>query len=83
MLRSEHSKREGDQIIANGGRQDELDELTEASHKASHKGSLRQQVKEKKTMVGDENDQLTRLIERYIVQSKSDSDDQCVKPYIF
>jgi len=41
VLRSEHSKCEGDdRIIANGGRQDELDELTEASHKASHGGLL-------------------------------------------
>ena len=48
MLRFEHDKRGGDdRIIANGGRQDGLDELTEALHKASHGGSLRQQVKGK------------------------------------
>ena len=64
MLRSEHGRRRGDdRIIANGGRQDELDELTEASHKASHGGSLRQQVKGK-TSEGDEDDQQTRLIRR-------------------
>jgi len=64
MLRSEHGRRGGDDwIIANGGRQDELDELTEASHKASHGGSLRQRVKEK-TAEGDEDDQQTRLIGR-------------------
>ena len=54
MVRYEHSRCSGDdQIIANGGRQDEL---TEASHKASHGGSLRQQVKEK-TAEGNEDDQ--------------------------
>jgi len=38
MLRSEHSKRRGDDwIIANGEQQDEL---MEASHKASHRGLL-------------------------------------------
>jgi len=64
MLRSEHGRRSGDdRIIANGGRQDELDELTEASHKVSHGGSLRQQVKGK-TVEGDEDDQRTRLIGR-------------------
>ena len=64
MLRSKYDRRGGDDlIIANGGRQDELDELTEASHKASHGGSLRQQVKGK-TMEGDEDDQRTRLIGR-------------------
>jgi len=48
MLRSEHNRRGGDdQIIANGGRQDEFDELIEASHKESHGGSLGQQVKKK------------------------------------
>jgi len=48
MLRSEHGRRSGDdRIIANGGRQGELDELTDASHKASHGGSLQQQVEEK------------------------------------
>ena len=56
MLRSEYGRCEGDdRIIANDGRQDELDELTEASHKASHGGLLRQQVK-RKTMEGDEDD---------------------------
>jgi len=35
MLRSEHSRREGDdRIIANGGRQDELDEITR--HRTGH-----------------------------------------------
>ena len=64
MLRSEHGRRESDdRIIANDGRQDELDKLTEASHKASHGGSLRQQVKEK-TAESDEDDQWTRLIGR-------------------
>jgi len=63
-FRSEHGRRRSnDQIIANGGRQYEPDELTEASHKASHGGLLRQQVKEKITE-GDENDQHTRLIRR-------------------
>ena len=34
MLRSEQGRHGGDdRIIANGGRQDELDELTETSHK--------------------------------------------------
>ena len=62
MLKSEHSRRGGDdRIIANSGRQDELDELTEASHKASCEVSLRQQVKGK-TMEGDEDDQWMRLI---------------------
>ena len=64
MLGFEHGRCRGDDwIIANGGRQDELDELTEASHKASHGGSLWQQVKEK-TAKGDEGDQQTRLIGR-------------------
>jgi len=64
MLRFEHSRRSGDdRIIANGGWQDELDELTEASRKVSHRGSLRQQVK-RKTADSDEDDQRTRLIER-------------------
>ena len=40
---------------------DELDDLTEASHKASHGGLLRQQVKGK-IAGGDEDDQGTRLI---------------------
>ena len=49
MLRFEHGRRGcDDQIIANGGRQDEFDELTEVSHKASHRGLLWQQVKVKK-----------------------------------
>ena len=57
MLRFEHDRHEGDdRIIANDGRQDELDELTEASHKASYGGSLRQQVKEK-TAEGNKDDQ--------------------------
>jgi len=48
MLRSEHGRCGGDDhITANGGQQDELDELTEASHKASHGDSLWQQVKGK------------------------------------
>ena len=56
MLTSEHDRRGGnDRIITKGGRQDELNELTEASHKASHGGSLRQQVK-RKTMEGDGDD---------------------------
>ena len=39
MLKSEHGRRGGDdRIIANDGQQDELDELTEAPHKASHVG---------------------------------------------
>ena len=64
MLKSEHGRRGGNaRIIANGGRQDELDKLTEASHKASHEVSLWQQVKEK-TTEGDEDDQRTRLIRR-------------------
>ena len=62
MLRSEYGRHKGDNlIIANDRQQDESDELTEASHKASHGGSLRQQVKEK-TAKGDEDDQRTRLI---------------------
>ena len=61
MLKSEHDRCGGDdRIMANDGRQDEL---TEAPHKASHGGSLRQQVKGK-TMEGDEDDQWTRLIRR-------------------
>jgi len=64
MLKSEHDGRGGDdQIIANGEQQDELDELTEVSYKASHGGSLRCQVKGK-TTEGDEDDQWTRLIGR-------------------
>ena len=64
MFRSEYSRRSGDdQIIASGRWQDEVDELTEASHKASHGGSLRQQVKGK-TAEGDEDDQRIRLIGR-------------------
>ena len=64
MLKSEHGRRGGDdQIIANDERQDELNELTETSHKASYESSLRQQVKEK-TAEGDEDDERTRLIER-------------------
>jgi len=48
MLKSEHGRRGGDdQIIANDERQDELNELTETSHKASYESSLRQQVKGK------------------------------------
>ena len=43
MLRSKHGRRVGDdRIIANSEQEDELDELTEASHKASHEGSLQQ-----------------------------------------
>jgi len=56
MLRSEHGG-------ADGGWQDGLDELTEVSHKASHGGSLRQQVKGKTTEC-NEDDQRTRLIRR-------------------
>ena len=57
MLKSENSRRKGDDwIIANGERQDELNELTKVSHKASHEGSLQQQVKGKITE-GDEDDQ--------------------------
>ena len=57
IVKIEHGRHRGDdRIIANGGRQDELDELIEASHKASHGGSLRQQVK-RKTTEGDEDDQ--------------------------
>ena len=64
MLISEHGRRgDDDWIIANGGRQDELDELTEVSYKASHGGSLRQEVKGK-TVEGDEDDQWTRLFGR-------------------
>jgi len=59
MFKSEHGRHRGnDRIIANGGRQDELDELTEVSHKASHEVSLREQVKGKITE-GDEDDQWT------------------------
>jgi len=62
MLRFEQGRRGcDDQIIANDRWQDELDELTEASHKASHGGSLRQQVKGKTAEV-DEDDQWTILI---------------------
>jgi len=64
MLISEHVRRESDdRIIASGRRRDELDELTEASHKTSYGGSLRQQVKGK-IAEGDEDDQWTRLIGR-------------------
>ena len=64
MLRSEHGRRGGDdRIIANGERQDGLDELTVASHKASHGDSLWQQVKEK-IAEGDEDDYWMRLIKR-------------------
>jgi len=64
MLRSEHSRRRGDDwIITNGGQQDELDELMKALHNASHGGSLRQQVRGK-IADGDEDDQWTRLIGR-------------------
>ena len=52
-----------DQIITNGGQQDELDKLTVASHKTSHGGLLRQQIKGK-TVEGDEDDQRTILIRR-------------------
>ena len=56
MLKSEHGRRGGDdRIIVNGRQQDELNELTGASHKASHEVSLRQQVKGKTTK-GDEDD---------------------------
>ena len=69
MLTSKYDRRGGDdRIIANGGWQDKLDELTEASHKASHEGSLRQQFKEK-IAEGDEDVQQTRSIGRKIVQS--------------
>ena len=52
MLKSEHGRHGGDdRIIAKCGRQDELDELT----KASHRGLLWQQVKEK-IAKGDEDD---------------------------
>jgi len=64
MLKSEHGRREGDdQIVANGGQQNELDELTEASHKPSHRVLLGQQVKGK-IREGDEDDRWTRLIGR-------------------
>jgi len=64
MLRSEYDRRGGDdRIITNGRRLDELDELTEASHKISQGGSLRYQVKGKITE-GDEDDQWTILIGR-------------------
>ena len=64
MLKSEHSRRGGDgRIIATGREQDEIDELTEASHKASQEVSLQQKVKGK-IMEGDEDDQWTRLIGR-------------------
>ena len=64
ILRYEYGRREGDdRIIADGGWQDGLDELMEASHKASHGGSLRQLVK-RKTAEGDEEDQQMRLIGR-------------------
>ena len=64
MLKSEHDRRDSDdRIITNDGWQDELDEITEASHKASYRGSLRQQVKGK-TAEGDEGDQRTRLTGR-------------------
>ena len=57
MLRSEHGRHKGDdRIITNDEQKDELNELTEASHKASHEGSLWQQVKGK-TAEGDEDDQ--------------------------
>jgi len=69
MIRSEHGRRgDDDQIIANGRRQDALDKLTEASHKASHEVSLWQQIKGK-TMERDQDDQWMRLIRRLIVQS--------------
>ena len=69
MLRYEHGRRGADdRIIANGGWQDELDELMEVSYKASHGGSLKQQVKGK-IAESDEDDQRTRLIRRWIVQS--------------
>ena len=39
MLKSEHSRRNSDDwIITNDKWQGELDELTEASHEASHEG---------------------------------------------
>ena len=64
MLRSERGRRRDDDWIStNGGRQNELDELMEASHKASHGGSLQQQDK-RKTSEGDEDDQQMRLIRR-------------------
>ena len=64
MLRPELGRHRGDdRIIANDRQQDELDELTEESHKASYGGSLRQQVKGK-IAEGDEDDQQTRLMER-------------------
>ena len=57
MLKSEHGRLEcDDRIIANGERQDKLDELIEASYKASHRVSLQQQVRGK-TMKGDEDNQ--------------------------
>jgi len=52
-----------DRIITNGGRQDELDKLTMASHKAFHGGSLRQQIKGK-TVEDAEDDQRIILIGR-------------------
>jgi len=64
MLKSEHSRHKGDdRIIANDGQQDELDELMDASHKASHGGSLQFKSKEK-IAKGDEDDQQTKLIGR-------------------
>jgi len=57
MLISEHGRCSGDdRIIANGGQQDKLEELKEASHKTSHGGSPWQQVKGK-TAKGDEDNQ--------------------------
>jgi len=60
----------GSSPFANGGRQDELDELTEALHKCiRHPIEARYVTSQRKTSEGDEDDQQTRLIGRQIVQS--------------
>ena len=87
ILKFEPGRRGGDdRIIANGGGQVELDELTEALHKASHGVSLQQQVKGK-TTEGDDRinsnsgrqDGLDKLTETSHKASHEDSLWQQVK----
>ena len=54
----EHGRRgDDDRIIANGRQQDDLDELTKASHKAFHGCSLWQQVKKQRRVMKTINGQ--------------------------
>ena len=79
-IRSEHSRRNGDDwIITNSERQGELNELKKASYKESHEelqvdlllvytSNCDSMSREKQRKV-DKDDQWTRLIGRWIVQS--------------